>query len=60
MSAPHRRSGRDLVDGPGEEEREVTAGDVIAEGTTTAAGYGVTPVERARFIVGTIRTHLCR
>jgi len=35
-------------------------GDVIAEGTTSVEGYGATLVDRARFIVDTIRTHLQR
>lgn len=43
-----------------EELREVERGDVIAEGTIDAAGYGRTPVERAQFLVGTIRAHLQR
>jgi hypothetical protein len=41
-------------------EREVDEGDVIADRTTTAEGYGTTPVERAQFIVDTIRIHLAR
>ncbi|WP_396932287.1 hypothetical protein [Mycolicibacterium sp.] len=41
-------------------QRELEDGDVIAEGTTTAVGYGTTPVERAQFIVDTIRVHLDR
>jgi hypothetical protein len=41
-------------------EREVNAGDVITSGTTAAEGYGTTPVERATFIVDTIRIHLTR
>ncbi|WP_396911359.1 hypothetical protein [Mycolicibacterium sp.] len=41
-------------------QRELEHGDVIAEGTAAADGYGTTPVERAQFIVETIRTHLTR
>ena len=53
-------TGGDLDDDANFEVRETDAGDVIAEGTTGAAGYGQTPVERARFIVDTIRVHLRR
>lgn len=42
------------------QERELDEGDVIADGTTAAEGYGTTPVERAQFIVDTIRIHLAR
>jgi hypothetical protein len=42
------------------EERELDEGDVIAHGTTAFDGYGTTPVERAKFIVDTIRVHLAR
>jgi hypothetical protein len=42
------------------EEREVDEGDVIADGTTAAEGYGTTPVERAQFITDTIRIHQAR
>jgi len=42
------------------EERELDEGDVIAHGTTNVEGYGSTPVERAKFIVDTIRVHLVR
>jgi hypothetical protein len=41
-------------------DREGDEGDVIAQGTTAAEGYGSTPVERAKFIVDTIRVHLRR
>jgi len=41
-------------------QRELEDGDVIAEGTTSAAGYGRTPVERAQFIVDIIRVYLGR
>lgn len=40
--------------------RELEVGERIASGTTDAAGYGTTPVERARFIIGIIRTYLTR
>jgi hypothetical protein len=42
------------------QEREEDKGDVVAQGTIAADGYGTTPVERAKFIVDTIRIHLCR
>ncbi len=51
------------VDAAGEircEESELSEGDVIAEGTINVDGYGSTPVERAHFIVDTIRVHLAR
>lgn len=41
-------------------QRELTEGDVIADGTTTTEGYGTTPVERAQFLIDTIRIHLAR
>ena len=40
------------------ESVETTEGDVIAEGTTRAPGYGETPLERIGFITDTIRNHL--
>jgi hypothetical protein len=40
--------------------REIDEGEIIATGTIDADGYGTTPVERARFLVTTIRTHLAR
>jgi len=51
---------RALAEGNSFEVREVYEGDVIAEGTTSADGYGTTPVVRARFITATIRAHLAR
>lgn len=49
---------------PGDEDTtavtELDEGEVLAEGDTSAEGYGSTPVERARFIVDTIRTGLQR
>ncbi|MFG1930725.1 hypothetical protein ACGFK1_08705 [Mycobacterium sp. NPDC048908] len=62
---PSGRFARVLVgtDSGGEacyEERELDEGDVIADGTTAVDGYGNTPVERAKFIVDTIRVHLSR
>jgi hypothetical protein len=42
------------------EQRELDQGDVIAYGTTDIEGYGTTPLERAQFIVDTIRIHLTR
>ncbi len=53
-------TGGDLDDPASFQPREIERGDVIAEGTTTERGYGTTAVERARFIVDTIRTHLRR
>lgn len=41
-------------------QHEVIEGDVIATGTTSAAGYGDSPRERAEFIATTIREHLLR
>lgn len=41
-------------------ERELDDGDIITSGTTAAGGYGTTPVERAKFIIDTIRIHLAR
>lgn len=52
--------GGDLDDESSFESREIEEGEIIAEGTTRASGYGRTPVERLRFIVETIRTHLRR
>jgi hypothetical protein len=40
--------------------REMEVRERIASGTIDAAGYGTTTVERARFIVDTIRTYLTR
>jgi len=52
--------GGDMDDDASFEQREIETGDIIAEGTTTVAGYGVFPVERVRFIVNVIRGHLAR
>lgn len=41
-------------------QQEFEQGDVIATGTIDAEGYGTTVVQRARFIVTTIRDHLRR
>lgn len=41
-------------------EKELEEGDIIAHGTIDDDGYGATPVERAQFIIDTIRTHLAR
>lgn len=51
-------TGGELDDDRNFEDREIEEGDVIAEGTTAVAHYGTTPIERARFIVGTVRDHL--
>lgn len=40
--------------------RETDAGDVIATGTIDTPGYGNTMVERAQFLISTIRNHLGR
>lgn len=53
-------TGADPDDEAARRWREVEEGEVIAEGTTAATGYGATSLERALFIVGEIRTHLRR
>lgn len=50
--------GTDADGKPIVEPWELTSGDVIAEGSIGADGYGETPVERAQFIVGVIRDHI--
>ncbi|MDT5171097.1 MAG: hypothetical protein QOD02_4438 [Mycobacterium sp.] len=50
-----RGSRRDRIPHP-----VTSPGDVIAHNTTAAEGYGTTPVERAQFIVDTIRIPLGR
>jgi hypothetical protein len=40
--------------------REVDVGELVASGTIDDLGYGTTSVERAQFIVETIRNHLTR
>lgn len=52
--------GGDLDDEDSFELEEIEEGDIIAEGVTGMPGYGVTPLERARFIVGTICDHIGR
>ena len=42
------------------ETRDIESGDVIAEGVADLSGYGTTHVERAEFIVRTIREFLLR
>lgn len=42
------------------QEQESVEGDVISSGNTDTEGYGTTPVERAQFIVDTIRIYLAR
>lgn len=54
----HVWKGGDLDDEENLELKEIDEGDVIAEGTTGADRYGQTPLERAHFIVDTIRAHL--
>ena len=56
----HVWKGGDLDDEDNMELREIDEGDVIAEGTTGVDLYGRTPLERAHFIVDTIRAHLRR
>ena len=41
-------------------KRELDEGDIIASGTIDVEGYGSTPVQRADFILDTIRVHLAR
>jgi hypothetical protein len=56
----------DVIDGHDDDgatryrQRDLEQGDVIATGTIYADGYGATVVERAQFIVTTIRDHLRR
>jgi len=62
---PSGRFARALVgthdDGqPRYETREFSEGEVIAQGATDVDGYEATPVERAKFIVDTIRVQLAR
>ena len=44
----------------GHRQREFEQGDVIATGTIDAEGYGTSVVERAQFIVNTVRVHMVR
>jgi hypothetical protein len=41
-------------------QKELDQGDIIAHGTIDDDAYGTTLIERAQFIVDTIRTHLTR
>ena len=52
--------GGDPEDEAARELTELDQGQVIAEGSTATDGYGETPLERARFLIDTIRTHLRR
>ena len=52
--------GGDLDDPASLEQREIEVGEVIAEGTTSVAGYGDSPVGRLWFIVESVRAHLRR
>lgn len=64
----HRPSGRLIQEMAGTEPdgtvtyrtRELQVGEHIAAGTVADASYGATAVDRAQFIVETIRTHLTR
>ncbi|UXA15855.1 hypothetical protein KXD97_32455 (plasmid) [Mycobacterium sp. SMC-8] len=53
-----------IIDGQNDEgttryrQQSIERGQIIASGTTYTGGYGATPVERAGFIVTTIRDHL--
>lgn len=40
--------------------RELEVGELVASGTIDHPGYGTAPIERAQFIVGTIRIYLTR
>jgi hypothetical protein len=44
----------------GYRQRELEQGDVVASGTIYAESYGTTVIDRAQFIVTTIRDHLRR
>lgn len=56
----------DAIDGRNDDgttryrRRELQDGDIIATGTSYAEGCGTTVVERAQFIVNTVRVHLRR
>lgn len=55
-----------IVDGQNDDgttryrKQNIERGDIVASGTIYNDGYGTTPVERAQFIVTTIRDHLRR
>jgi hypothetical protein len=55
-----------IVDGQNDDgttryrQHPLERGDIIASGTVYTDGYGTTPVERAHFIITTIRDHLTR
>ncbi|HEX5254705.1 MAG TPA: hypothetical protein VFW69_12645 [Mycobacterium sp.] len=53
-------AGTDSDGGNQYHERELEVGDVIASGAIDVEGYGTTPVQRAEFIIDTIRIHLAR
>ncbi len=53
-------TGGDLDDEANLKPNEIEEGEVIAEGTINTDGYGTSPVERARFLVDVIKTHLER
>lgn len=61
-SGRHYRAwtGGDLDDDTNYEWRESQEGEVIAEGTVNADGFGQTPLERLQFIVANVRSHLRR
>lgn len=55
-----------IVDGQNDDgttryrHQSIERGEIVASGTIYTDGYGRTPVERAHFIVTTIRDHLRR
>ncbi|GAB1815914.1 hypothetical protein MUNTM_49540 [Mycobacterium sp. MUNTM1] len=53
-------AGRDSKGATQYQERELEEGDIIASGTNDVDEYGTTPVQRAQFIIDTIRVHLAR
>ena len=52
--------GGDFDDPASFEPRSIDVGEIIAEGTTAAPGYGRTPLDRLHFIVDVIRANLLR
>ena len=53
-------AGTDNDGAPDYKERELDEGEMIACGTIDIEEYGITPVQRAQFIIDTIRIHLTR
>jgi hypothetical protein len=52
--------GGDFDDPASFEPRSIDVGEIIAEGTTAAPGYGRTPLDRLHFIIDVIRAHTLR